>query len=179
MRPGGCKRNSMIWRFTLLLFVAWPTPQRACARAIGLQSSKLGMTLRPSSLGTVVLAAPDGDERQAMFQSQFVRVRVDEAFKGVTTGQTIELYEEANDCAAKFRNGQRAVFYLFPEATAVGSCDRAPTRSATLNPPETTCCFCGRCRNRRSAPGFREQSSCMRTHRSKRPEGQAVFRTLG
>ena len=48
-----------------------------------------------------------------MFQAQSVRVRVDEAFKGVSSGQTIELHQGANDCDAKFRTGQRAVFYLY------------------------------------------------------------------
>jgi hypothetical protein len=63
-------------------------------------------------LGTVELADPDGESGQVMFQEQSVRIRVDESFKGAVTGQMIELHEGANDCAAKFRTGQRAVFYL-------------------------------------------------------------------
>ncbi len=47
-----------------------------------------------------------------MFQVQSVRIRVDEAFKGVSKGQTIELHQAGTDCDAKFRTGQRAVFYL-------------------------------------------------------------------
>src|SRR5258707_569918 len=48
-----------------------------------------------------------------MLHEQFVRIRVDEAFKGVSGGQTIELHQGASRCTAKFRTGQRAVFYLF------------------------------------------------------------------
>jgi hypothetical protein len=63
-------------------------------------------------LGTVEIADPDEDSSQTIFQEQSVRIRVDEAFKGVSTGQLIELHQGGNDCAAKFRTGQRAVFYL-------------------------------------------------------------------
>lgn len=66
-------------------------------------------------LGTVEIAEPDGDPREVMFQEQFIRIRVDEAFKGVTEGQVIELREPANDCAAKFRRGERGVFYMHGE----------------------------------------------------------------
>ncbi len=64
-------------------------------------------------LGTVEIADPDGDDRELMFQEQFVRIHVDEAFKGVSAGQTIALHQGATDCDAKFRTGQRAVFYLY------------------------------------------------------------------
>ena len=60
----------------------------------------------------MALAAPDGDDRQMVFQEQSVRIRVEEAFKGVFAGQTIELDQGADDCSAKFTTGQRAVFYL-------------------------------------------------------------------
>jgi hypothetical protein len=68
-------------------------------------------------LGTVEIADPDRDSRETIFQEQFVRIKVDEAFKGLSTGQRIELHEGGNDCAAKFRTGQRAVFYLYPGRT--------------------------------------------------------------
>jgi hypothetical protein len=63
-------------------------------------------------LGTVEFADPDEDSSQTIFQGQSVRIRVDEAFKGVSRGQLIELHQGANDCAAKFRTSERAVFYL-------------------------------------------------------------------
>ncbi len=63
------------------------------------------------------MADPDKDGNQMTFQEQSVRIHVDEPFKGVSKGQVIELYEGANDCAAKFRTGQRAVFYLQGDPT--------------------------------------------------------------
>ncbi len=63
-------------------------------------------------LGTVELADPDLPGDQTIFQAQLVRIRVDEAFKGVTKGQVIELNQGGSDCDAKFRTGQRAVFYM-------------------------------------------------------------------
>jgi hypothetical protein len=63
-------------------------------------------------VGTVEFASSDGTDRELMFQEQFVRLHVDEAFKGVSEGQTIYLHQGATDCDAKFRTGQRAVFYL-------------------------------------------------------------------
>lgn len=68
-------------------------------------------------LGTVELATPDGSPNQMIFRNQSVRVRVDEAFKGVIDGQKVELYEYGNDCSAKFRTGQHAVFYLYSGGT--------------------------------------------------------------
>jgi hypothetical protein len=64
-------------------------------------------------LGTVEIADPDEDPNRTIFEEQFVRIRVDEAFKGIGAGEKIELHEGANDCAAKFRTGQRAVFYFY------------------------------------------------------------------
>ena len=99
-------------RFVLLLIFAtralpcscggtWPSVKQAWERAPFVFS------------GTVEVADPDEDPRQTIFQEQSVRIRVDEAFKGVSAGQKIELDEGANDCAGKFRTGQRAVFYLY------------------------------------------------------------------
>jgi hypothetical protein len=69
-------------------------------------------------LGTVTDASPEGNPRDLMFQEQSVRIRVDEAFKGVIAGQTIALYQGADDCSGKFALGERAVFYLYPGSTA-------------------------------------------------------------
>lgn len=63
-------------------------------------------------LGTVELADPDGSDGHTMFQTQRVRIRVDEAFKGVAAGQTIELTQGGDSCSAKFATAERAVFYL-------------------------------------------------------------------
>jgi hypothetical protein len=80
-------------------------------------------------LGTVEIADPDGDGRQVMFLEQSVRIRIDEAFKGVSGGQTIELHQGADDCSAKFRTGERAVFYLYP-GTSHGSWSVPPCTHA-------------------------------------------------
>jgi hypothetical protein len=42
-----------------------------------------------------------------------IRIRVDEAFKGVKTRQKITLLDGGTDCAIGFRTGERAVFYLY------------------------------------------------------------------
>ncbi len=63
-------------------------------------------------LGTVEVADPDLPADQAIFQAQLVRIRVEEAFKGIAKGPIIELDQAGSDCDAKFRIGQRAVFYL-------------------------------------------------------------------
>ncbi len=60
-------------------------------------------------LGTVTSAIP-GEIRG--FEPQKVQLRVDEAFKGILKGQVIELNQGGTDCDAKFKSGQRAVFYL-------------------------------------------------------------------
>lgn len=87
-------------------------------------------------LGTVEFADPDGDPRETMFEQQSVRVHVDEAFKGVVKGQTIELHQEGTDCDAKFRTGQRAVFYLGEDEVTgswfVSPCTRAVSKAAPL-----------------------------------------------
>jgi len=101
----------MTWRFALLLMIA--TPVWACSCAGNFPSVKQAWGIAPFVfLGTVEVADPDEDSSQTIFQAQSVRVRVDEAFKGVSTGQTIELHQGASDCDAKFRTGQRGVFYL-------------------------------------------------------------------
>src|SRR5262245_2488790 len=103
--------RSMLWRFALLLMVAcraW-----ACMCGATWQSVKQAWKAAPAVfLGTVQLADPDQDGSQTIFQAQFVRIRVDEAFKGVSKGQMIELHQGGSDCDAKFRTSQRAVFYL-------------------------------------------------------------------
>ena len=75
------------------------------------------------------MADPDEDSSQTIFQAQSIRIRVDEAFKGVSAGPTIELRQSATDCEAKFRTGERAVFYLYsgetPGSWRVPSCTRA------------------------------------------------------
>src|SRR5579871_685689 len=100
-----------MWRYIVLAIVCaraeacvcggpWASVKQAWQRAHGV------------FLGTVESAVPDEDAAESMFQEQFVRIRVDEAFKGVFRGQTIELHQGANDCAAKFKAGQKLVFYL-------------------------------------------------------------------
>src|SRR5580704_13087407 len=99
----------MTWRHGLLLLMAnsawacscggtWPSVKQAWQAAPGV------------FLGTVVLADPDEDTNQTIFKPQFVRIRVDEAFKGVSVGQIIELHQGGTDCDAKFRTDERAVF---------------------------------------------------------------------
>ena len=106
----------MPWRFALLLIFA--VHSRACSCSGGWPSVKQAWREAPAVfLGAVEMADPDEDARQVMFQEQSVRIRVDEAFKGVSRGQTIELHQGANDCDAKFRIGQRYVFYLYPGTT--------------------------------------------------------------
>jgi hypothetical protein len=77
-------------------------------------------------LGTVEKADPDEPASHTIFRPQSVVIRVDEAFKGVAKGQTVQLDQGANDCAAKFRTGQRAVFYLntggIPASWSVPAC---------------------------------------------------------
>ena len=63
-----------------------------------------------------------------MLQEQTVHIRVDEAFKGVSKGETIVLHQGGTDCDAKFSTGQRSVFYLSggpPNNWRVPSCTRA------------------------------------------------------
>jgi hypothetical protein len=114
----------MAWRFALLLIFTART--WACVCSGTWPSVKQAWKDAPAVfLGTVALAAPDGDDRQMTFQEQSVRIRVEEAFKGVFAGQTIELDQGADDCSAKFRTGQRAVFYLHsgtPRSWVVPAC---------------------------------------------------------
>jgi hypothetical protein len=106
----------MTWRLALLLMIAaraW-----ACSCAGSWPSVKQAWEVTPFVfLGTVEMADPDEDSSQTIFQSQSVRIRVDEAFKGVSGGQTIELHQGGTDCDAKFRTGQHAVFYLYSGTT--------------------------------------------------------------
>lgn len=101
----------MILRLSLfLIFTA--AAASACVCAGPGPSVKQAWERTPAVfLGTVEFAKPN--EGQLIFQKQSVRIRVEEVFKGpVSAGQTIELHQANNDCAAKFRRGQRAVFYL-------------------------------------------------------------------
>lgn len=101
----------MVWRLALLLGIA--ARSWACQCAGTWPSVKDAWKNTPFIfLGTVERADPDQDGHQTIFQEQYVRIRVDEAFKGVSVGEKIELHQGANDCAAKFRTGQRFVFYL-------------------------------------------------------------------
>ena len=102
----------MRWHFVPLLLILG---SRLCACVTGgtWPSTKEMWRRAPAVfLGTVVLADPDGDGQQMIFQPQLVRIRVDEAFKSVLAGQTIELRQGGNDCAAKFKTGTRFVFYM-------------------------------------------------------------------
>jgi hypothetical protein len=115
-------------RFILLLIIAMRV--QGCACSGNWPSVKQAWTSAPFVfLGTVEMADPDRDSRETIFQEQSVRIRVDQAFKGVKVGQTIDLRQGANDCAAKFRTGQRAVFYLYQGEAAgswfVPSCTRS------------------------------------------------------
>jgi hypothetical protein len=106
----------MTRRFALLLMLAIPAWPCSCSG--NWPSVKQAWKESPFVfLGTVEIANPDGDGPQSMFQEQSVRIHIDDAFKGVAAGQTIDLNEGANDCAAKFSSGQRAVFYLNRDAT--------------------------------------------------------------
>ncbi len=104
----------MDWRFILLMTLA--APAWACVCTGNWPSAKQAWEKTPYVfLGTVELADPGGDSQQTIFQEQSVRIRVDEVFKGTISDQTIHLQQGANDCAAKFRTGQRAVFYLYKD----------------------------------------------------------------
>jgi hypothetical protein len=118
----------MAWRFALLLVIA--TRAFPCSCSGNWPSVKQAWEKAPFVfLGTVEMADPDEDSSQTIFQAQSVRIRVDEAFKGVSRGKTIELHQGGTDCDAKFRTGQRAVFYLWAGATpgswGVPFCTRA------------------------------------------------------
>jgi hypothetical protein len=63
-------------------------------------------------LGYVERADPNPDSLQSMIGEQTVSVRVDEPFKGVHAEQTLVLAQEGNDCSPKFKEGERALFYL-------------------------------------------------------------------
>jgi hypothetical protein len=109
----------MTWRFALLLALA--VRASACSCSGDWPSVKQAWEKAPFVfLGTVEMADPDQDAYQTTFEQQSVRIRVDEAFKGVSNGQAIRLQQAGTDCDAKFRTGQRAVFYLY-RGNALGS----------------------------------------------------------
>jgi hypothetical protein len=115
-------------RFVLLMMLV--TPAWACSCGGTWPSAKQAWENAPVVfLGTVETADPDGGVGQMVFKEQFVRIRVDEAFKGAVAGQTIELHQGANDCASKFRTGQRAVFY-FHEKWRLAACTRSMGNAA-------------------------------------------------
>src|SRR5579863_104764 len=118
----------MTWRLALLLMIA--TRAFPCVCTANWPSVKQAWEKAPVVfLGTVELADPDEDASQTIFQAQSVRIRVDEAFKGVSRGQIIELRQAGADCDPTFRTGQRAVLYLHAGATpgtfSVAWCTRA------------------------------------------------------
>ena len=101
----------------LMLLIA--TRAWACSCSGNWPSVKQAWESAPAVfLGIVEIADPDQDPAQTVFQNQYVRIRVDETFKGVFKGQTIELRQGASDCDAKFRTGDRGVFYLYPGSAA-------------------------------------------------------------
>lgn len=103
-------------RFFLLLILA--ARAHACSCSGNWPSVKQAWENVPYVfLGTVEAADPDEPDSQTIFREQSVRIRVDDAFKGVTAGQIIQLREAGTDCDAKFRTGQRAVFYLVQGST--------------------------------------------------------------
>ena len=118
----------MFWRVGLLLMLSarvW-----ACMCTGASPSVKQAWQNTPVVfLGTVEMADPDADVNETIFQQQFVRIRVDEAFKGVVIGQTIVLEQAGTDCSAKFRTGERWVFYLYegdtPGSWSVPFCTHA------------------------------------------------------
>lgn len=79
---------------------AWGTPREAWRESAAV------------FVGTVIEAEPDGPRRDLTFQEQVVRIRVNEAFKAVTAGQTITMRLGSSDCAPKFGRGERRVFYM-------------------------------------------------------------------
>ena len=103
----------MAWRFTLMMLIG-ATRAWACSCGGNWPSVKQAWEKTPFVfLGTVEVADPDEDSSQTIFQAQSVRIHVDETFKGVSRVQTVELHQGGTDCDAKFRTGQRAVFYLY------------------------------------------------------------------
>ncbi len=99
----------MIRRFALLL--ALPTCGWACSCSGAWPSVKQAWERAPVVfLGTVEAADPDGDGMS--FRQQVVRIRVEEAFKGVSAGELIRLHLGGTSCDASFRTGERAVFYM-------------------------------------------------------------------
>lgn len=49
---------------------------------------------------------------------QTARVRVEEAFKGTRSGAILELDQPGHNCAPKFKEGERVLFYLHPAKSA-------------------------------------------------------------
>jgi hypothetical protein len=71
---------------------------------------------------------PDVD-LHTIFGAQNFWVRVDEAFKGATAGETFVLSQPNHDCAPKFKKGERVLLYLHRGDRAgfweARSCDRS------------------------------------------------------
>lgn len=98
-----------MWRYLFALLVAG-SPAFACGCVGTEETVREAWKDRPYVfLGTVVVAIPDTDQS---FTPHVAHVRVDEAFKGVTKGQMLELHQGGTSCDAHFRTGERAVFYL-------------------------------------------------------------------
>ena len=57
-------------------------------------------------VGRVERVSPEFDE-QKRFRAQRATVRVEEAFKGVRTGQSIEITQTGSDCELKYSKGWR------------------------------------------------------------------------
>ena len=68
---------------------------------------------------------------------QAVRVRVEEAFKGSKIGAVLELDQPGHNCAPKFKEGERVLFYLHPAKSAgkweAWGCHRTQPLDAALD----------------------------------------------
>jgi hypothetical protein len=83
-----------------------------------------------------------------------------------------ELHEGADDCSAKFKTGQRAVFYLYPGTTQGSWIVPASTHAfGNAEPGGDDLLFLRVCRNRRSAQGSRAPSNYMKARRYRLQEG--------
>ena len=102
----------MGWRFVVLIFLTtWSTFGCSCMGDWG--TVKQAWEKRPFVfLGTVQKVEPYDESDEAAVEGQLVRIRVDEAFKGTSEGQTIELREGGGSCSADLKIDQRAIFYV-------------------------------------------------------------------
>jgi hypothetical protein len=82
-------------------------------------------------LGYVDRAAPDPHAYRDDFGAENFWVRVEEAFKGATVGQTYVLSQANNDCTPKYKEGERVLLYLHRGDRAglweARGCDRSRT----------------------------------------------------